>query len=205
MSRNPNNSTLVALACTACLSGLAMPAYARDGAVFLRGEIGNGRTEFDFSNGRDHSDRVYAARMGYYFNPYFAVEAFYGELFDGRVYENPLAGLSVDSKIDTAGIGVVGKKRFGEARGFFVQGRGGAARYKGTGTVTVVSDTYGSALTHRETYRTGDSNTGLYLGVGAGYDFSANVGVGVNYDLYRSGFDVIGNTRALTAALEIRF
>lgn len=206
MSRNTINSTLVALACAASLSGLAMPTHARDGAVFLRGEVGNGDSDFDFSStsDQDDSDRVHAARLGYYFNPYFAVEAFYGKLYDERVIEIPLVQFSLDAEVDAAGVGVVGKKRFGEARGFFVQGRGGAARYKGT--TTAISNPCASALPCRFVTRTDDSTTGLYLGVGAGYDFSTNVGVGVNYDLYKADFDDIGvNTRVLTAAVEIRF
>lgn len=206
MLRNTTHSTLLALACATGLASLATPAHALEGTFFLRGEIGQGDSDFDFSSTIDQSDsdRVYAGRAGYYFNPHFAVEAFHGKLYEERVVEVPFGLFSLDADVSVTGVGVIGKKRFGEDRGFFVQGRGGFAHYQGRTTITT-SPCAGPFLCPM-TMRTDDSTTKPYLGIGAGYDFNDRIGAGLNYDLYKADFgDTDIETRALTAAVEIRF
>jgi opacity protein-like surface antigen len=206
MSHATLASRITPLVCALILMAIAAPAHALDGTFFLRGEIGSGDSDLDFRSALDESgsDRAHAVRAGYYFNRYLAAEAFYGKLYDERVAETRFGEFSLDASLTAAGIGVVGKKRFGEGRGFFVQGRGGFARYKG-GTI-VVSNPCARLLPCRFVTRTKDAATKPYLGIGAGYDFNDNVGVGVNYDAYRADFDGFeAETRTLTAALEIRF
>jgi hypothetical protein len=197
---------ITTLVCALLLAGLAAPARALDGQFLLRGETGQGDSDFDFTSATDDSDndQVHAVRAGYYFHPNFAVEAFHGKLYDERVIEIPFGLFSLDAEVNATGIGVVGKKRFGEDRGFFVQARGGFAHYKGRTTVTT-SPCAGPFLCPM-VMRTDDSATKPYLGIGAGYDFNDRIGVGVNYDLYKADFgDIDVETRALTAAVEIRF
>jgi Outer membrane protein beta-barrel domain len=197
---------IMALACALVLAGLAAPAQALDGHFFLRGETGQGDSDFDFTSAIDDSDndQVHAVRAGYYFHPNFAVEAFHGKLYDERVIEIQFDLFTLDAEVNATGIGVIGKKRFGDERGFFVQGRGGFARYEGS-TTTTFNPCAGLRACPSVT-RTDDSATKPYLGIGAGYDFNDRIGVGVNYDLYKADLgDIDIETRALTAAVEIRF
>lgn len=206
MSRATLAYRIMPLVCALILAGLAAPAHALDGAFFLRGEIGNSDSDFDFRSATDESesDRMHAARVGYYFNRHFAVEAFYSRFYDDRVAESRFGEFSLDANLTAAGIGVIGKKRFGEDRGFFVQGRGGFARYKGS--TILISNPCAGPLPCRFVTRTADTATKPYLGIGLGYDFNENVGVGVNDDAYSADFDGFeAETRALTAAVEIRF
>lgn len=196
-------STLPLAAAMFCVA-IASPALARDGQFFLRGELGRADTDFDLGTTETQdNERIYAARAGYYFNRHFAVEGFYTKLNDDRVVELP--GLfTLDTEIHAAGVGMAGKKRFGEDRGFFIQARGGVARYKGS--TTAASNPCMGPLPCFFVTRSEDSQTGGYFGIGAGYDFNDNIGIGANYDAYRFEFDGIDtDTRVLTAAVEIRF
>lgn len=194
------------LAAALLLSGLATPAHARDGRFFLRGEIGNADSDFDFRSTDDkrNSERVRIARGGYYFNRHFAVEGFYGKLHDGRLLGPTDWTLAYGVQVDASGIGVVGKHRFGEGNGFFVQGRGGLARYRArasSGTNLCAGPIPCPRYSLAE-----EKQTRAYYGVGAGYDFNERVGIGVNYDIHGSEVDDVDiDTRALTASLEIRF
>jgi hypothetical protein len=203
---SPELYRLVAPLAALLLAGLATPAHARDGQFFLRGEIGNADSDFDFRSGDDTSDneRARTARAGYYFNRHFGVEGFYGKLYDGRLFGPTSWTISYDAQVNASGIGVIGKYRFGESRGFFVQGRGGLARYR---TRTTFAYNLCAGLVPCPTYElTEDDSTNAYYGVGAGYDFNKHVGVGVNYDVHESGTDSVDiDTRALTTSLEIRF
>lgn len=175
------NKTLLAMV----LAFTAAPAFANEGAAFIRAEAG--RTDLTV-DGVEGDDTGISVRGGYFFNQNFAVEGFYanyGEDSDG--------GARI--KADGYGVGVVGKANFGEApyTGFFINGRAGVAK----NTLDVRVAGLGSV---------DDTDTNYYIGVGGGYDFNRNVGISVNYDYQKPKvFDTRFKVETLTVGVEYRF
>lgn len=151
---------------------------------FVRVEGGHSQLHVD---GDSDGDTAWSLRGGYAFNPNFALEGFYSQLYDATA--DGVAG-----KVDGYGVGVVGKKNFGpEDTGFFVDGRVGLARDK----VKIGIAGLGSES---------DRSTRPYYGVGAGYDFNKNFGLSLNYDWNKvSAFDTDGKVKTLTMGAEYRF
>jgi hypothetical protein len=177
------------LACALALAGMSNIALANQaGTGFVRAEVGNTDVEFDvdgFGSGSD-SDTSYSLRGGYYFNPNFAVEAHYTNLYDQSE-----DGASIE--LSSFGVGVVGKKNLGvNTTGFFFSGRAGLETVKGE-----VDDGFGSAS---------DNSTNLYYGVGVGYDFNDTFGLSLNYDFRQADFDGIdADADTLSLGGEVRF
>jgi hypothetical protein len=167
---------------TLALATLSTSAFAEGAFVRVEG----GRSHLHTNGGSDNDD-AWSLRGGYAFNPYFALEGFYSNLYDKSD-----AGAS--AKVDGYGIGAVGKKSFGpDNTGFFIDGRAGVARNK---TEVAVAG-LGSES---------DTKTKPYYGVGAGYDFTRNFGMSLNYDWNRAeAFNLDGKVRTLTVGAEYRF
>jgi hypothetical protein len=162
------------------MAGYGSSALAADGSAYVRGEFGNSDVNVDIDGlgSDDDDDNAMVIGGGYYFTPNFAIDGFYGNLYD-----------TSDATLHAFGLGVVGKARFGDDKGFYVSGRLGMARLVGE---TDLLDS--------------DSTTRPYFGVGAGYDFNENVGLGVNYTRYNADFDDIEvDANTLTATVEFRF
>ncbi|PJK09127.1 hypothetical protein CO610_04020 [Lysobacteraceae bacterium NML95-0200] len=207
MFKNNKTLPLLSTALVAALAcGSAFAQSASNGQAFVRGEIG--RTHLD---NRDNSGRLkdnsFVLRGGYMFNPNVGVEGFYGRYY-GKSHK--FAGFNYDNDVDGYGIGAVGKVRFGDQAadtGFFGMGRAGYMRssYQASshGTVDGV-DIRRSRSTHSHQ---------PYFGIGAGYDFTPNMGVSVNYDYFRgndtrlptTGQKLRYSNRTLAAGFEYRF
>lgn len=159
------------------LAAVASPAFAGD--FFARGEVGTTRAEFSYGSASDSdNDTAYAVRGGY-MGKYFGVEGFYGQYYD-----NSFDG--ADLKADGYGFAVVGKYRFGEDKGFFIDGRLGLARTTLKASVDfvppvsspeTVSKAGPAAIAVSGEY----THTQPYAGVGVGYDFNQNYGITLNY------------------------
>ncbi|TXH67343.1 MAG: porin family protein [Lysobacteraceae bacterium] len=204
---NISGKTL-ALACIAALGAFGAPAMAADGNIFIRGEIGRADVEFDDSNGvnANEDDRSNIIRGGYYFNPYFGAEAFYGKLYRGRVEALSIPFIATtDAELSAYGIGAVAKRRFGDERGFYIQGRAGIASMKGE--ATVVSNPCGGPLPCAFVTRSDERSTKPYYGVSLGYDFNRTLGLGVNYDVLNTDFGdgLSADTGVMSLGLEVRF
>ena len=140
------------------LAGLSTSAMAAEGQGFVRGAIG--QTNVDVDGGGSDDDTAFSVGGGYYFNANFAVEGAYSKLYDKDGFD-----------LSSFGVGVVGKKNFGaDNSGFFIDGRIGLERVKGE--VPGASDTSNKA----------------YYGVGAGYDFSEQFGLSLNYTFHKADF-----------------
>ena len=168
------------------LAGASSVAAAADDSWFVRGDLGSGKLHVN-SFGSTDSDTAGGISGGYYFTPNFAIEGRwqdYGKHSDG-------VGDSV--KVDGWGLGVVGKYDFGpDNTGFYIDGRAGWARMHTKATAGGLSAS--------------DNSSKGYIGVGAGYDFNRNFGIGLNYEYAGlSGFGFSGHTNAWTGSIEARF
>lgn len=180
------------LAVGLALAGLSAPAFA-EGNGFVRFEAGRSNVDLSAEDvgSIDEKDTTWGVRGGYWFNPNIAVEGFYSQIYSTTVHDGPD---SYRLKLHGVGIGLVGKKNFGSAhQGFFISGRAGVAR--GVATVEYDDEVEGDATSAKP-----------YFGVGAGYDFSPNFGLSLNYDRLKAGEDGVNVTgKTLTLGLEARF
>lgn len=179
------------LAAGLVLAGLSAPVCA--GNAFIRGEVG--RSNMDFAvdgESVDDEDTTWGFRGGYWFNPNFAVEGFYSQVYSMSFDDGFNA---YDLKLHGVGVGVVAKKSFGgDHLGFFIGGRAGISR--GVATLEVDGDVEEAEA----------SSVEPYFGVNAGYDFSERFGLSLNYDRLRAdgdGYDIDADT--LTLGAELRF
>lgn len=168
MKKAASLATVLALAC------LSTPAFA-DGQGhqgFVRAEFG--KTDLDVSESGEPSvgddDTAIGLGGGYWFNANFGIEGNYTNQYDKQIVRG------IDLKVQSLGVGVVAKKNFGgDGNGFYLGGRAGAAQ--------IDAELRGDGFSAEE------SKTGSYFGVNAGYDFSRNFGLGVNYTRYQVDLD----------------
>lgn len=180
----------ISLAFALLLGAASMGAHAVEGnSGFISGELGYGDTEIDIDDfgSETDGDRSGAVRGGWYFTPNFAIEGVYANL-----YNRSGGGAEID--FDGWGAGLVGRVNFGQGgEGFYILGRAGVFSSKAEARV----DDLGSAS---------DSSTNPYYGVGAGWDFNHDLGIGLNYTFYDADLDGVSiETQALTATVEFRF
>lgn len=170
------------------LAGASSVAAAADNSWYVRGELGQSNISSNAFVGSSNSDTSGSLRAGYYFNPHIAVEGFYAN------YGNRTDAFGDKLSVDGWGVGVVAKQNFGaDNTGFFIQGRAGISRLHGS------LDTLGVNVWS-------SNKTKGYLGVGGGYDFNPNVGIGVNYDYTPAGSNGFsGHISTWTGGVEVRF
>lgn len=182
-------SVLKAGLALALLSLAGTAAAVESGSPFVRAELARSVVDVDVEGlGSDtDDDRAFLIGGGYYFTPNIAVEAFHTSLYD---YSEE--GYSADLK--GVGVGVVLRKNFGaDANGFYVAGRLGAFRARGSAEAEDVGSIDGNS-------------TKPYAGIALGYDFNEHVGAGVAYSMYRSDFDDLTvKARTLGLQVEVRF
>ena len=176
------------------LCAVSTAASATDASWFVRGEVGRSNVDFNASGlgSESDNDTSFSIRGGYFFNANFAIEGFYSKFYDKNfTYASPD---DTNLKLSAIGLGLVGKKNFGaDGNGFFIDGRAGLTR----GKVDTSISGFGSDSA---------TSTKPYFGVGAGYDFSRNFGLSLNYDHQKGdgdGLSVTANT--LTLGAEYRF
>lgn len=179
---------IIIVASLLALSGLSTAAMAADASSnwFVRAEGGTSQLSVSGVSGHGNSN-TFNIRTGYNFNQYFGVEGFYTQLADK-------SDSTYSVKVTGWGIGGVVKKNFGDNNtGFYIDGRAGLLRSDLKVSV--------SGLGHAS-----ENSTKGYFGVGAGYDFSHNVGMGLNYDYNDLGFkDLSGSIGTVTLDVEYRF
>ncbi len=185
------NKKLV-LAVGLALANLSTPALAGKG--FIRAEAGRSDIDVkldDVGRGSDR-DSTWGLRGGYWFNPGFAVEGFYSQVYSTSLDD----GFDTyNAKLHGVGVGVAVKHNFaGDHNGLFIGGRAGIAR--GVATLDIDGD-----LEEAEA-----SSAKPYFGVSAGYDFSQRFGLSLNYDhLQADGDGLDMKVDTVTLGAELRF
>jgi opacity protein-like surface antigen len=186
--------TLLAVSLLALAGASSVAAAADDDSWFVRGNLGSSRLNTnDF--GSFGSGTAAGVSGGYYFTPNLGLE---GRYMDYGKHDVPFVG-GGSARVDGFGIGVVGKWHFDPNNiGFYVDARGGFLR-----THTDVPD--GLQGGGGNVHLTDDHSSG-YIGVGAGWDFTRNFGIGANYEYAGArAFGVHGQTSTVTVDAELRF
>ncbi len=168
----------VLLASLLALAGFSAAASAADtNGWYLRGDLGSARVS---ASGLGHDDTFGgAARVGYFFNPNFAVEGGYVDFGSHSVFGGHL-------RVDAWGGGLVAKTHFDQnPTGWYVDGRLGVNRL------------------HASAFGVSGNTTKAYFGIGGGYDFSPNFGLSLNY-LYQDS-DSSSKAQLLSVGFEGRF
>jgi len=169
------HTTLAILA----LAGAALSptAFAQ---AYVGGSIGQSRVDLDCSGTTtcDRSDTAFKLFGGYMFTPNIGVEGVYYNQGKARLTgTDPLLGnVAVDYKGDGFGAYVLGVAPFDR---FSVFGKIGlvSAKIKGDASSSVLGTASAS-----------DRSTNLGWGIGAGYDFSKNLGARLEFERVRVEF-----------------
>ncbi|HEY2345167.1 MAG TPA: outer membrane beta-barrel protein [Xanthomonadaceae bacterium] len=185
--------TLLVASLLALAGASSVAVAADDDRWFVRGNVGSSNLNInDF--GSSSSAAAAGVSGGYCFNPNLGLE---GRYMDYGKHDNSFFGASV--RVDGWGIGVVGKWDFGPNNtGFYVDARGGFLR---TQTKVPAAFQGGGGTVHLT-----DNHSSGYIGAGAGWDFTRNFAIGVNYEYAGArAFGVHGQTGTWTGDAEIRF
>jgi len=168
---------------------------ASNGDVFVNGSIGNSHSDIDGLTKRN--DTGYSVNAGYRWNDTWGVEAGYVDLGKPEARGYPIGYQSYNLKLNVSGwtLGVNGKYKFNDR--WYVSARLGA--FFSTSKLTV--DGYpGDVNAH---------DTNVYVGFGAGYNITRNLGIGINFDRYEAKAKGIvtgtNNPYLLSGTLEYRF
>lgn len=178
----------------ALASSLMLPTLAMaDTGWYIDGSVG--QTSVD-DQGIDDSDTSFRIGTGWRFFENFGAEVGYQDL--GKVSDN-VNGTGVSASVETDGLyaGVAGKiPLYDGATGFYLSARAGMYWWDATGRIQ----------DGNTTVSIDDSDSDFYVGVGGGYDFNEQFGLGLAYDSYQVGdndADFSYGTWALTG--EVRF
>jgi len=184
------STTLLGLTLAALLSpGLALA----DTGLYMDGAVGRASVD---DQGIDDNDTGFRVGAGWRFVENFGAEIGYLDL--GEVGEEVAVG-GATASVETDGFyaGVAGKIPLYDANtGVYLSARAGLYFWDATGRVR-------SGAT---SVRLDESSNDLYFGVGAGYDFNEQFGVGVAYDRYQVGDESADlNYGLLSLTGEVRF
>jgi len=192
----------------ASLAVASVSAFAADGGnYFVNLGVGQSKYHVDQADDvkTDSHDTAVAARFGYLWHGAmdFGVETGYVDL--GKLVDNYKNGsASGHDEVHARGVLLGGNLTYRFSTPFYVQARGGWLYSYLDAKSRYSSPNYNSSDSFHGT------GNGWYAGVGAGYDFSRNFGVGLHYDNYHvraglGGYSEHGNVSAVTVQLEYRF
>ena len=165
---------LVALAAVATL-GVALPAAAQSlNAAYVGASIGQSKFSADCAGTStcDKNDTAWRIFGGYQFNQFIAAEVGYVDLgklsFSGTLLGTPFNGKIESTAFD---LSAVGSYHFTPEISVLGRIGGYASKTKTSGTNVISED---------------KSGTGLTFGLGAGYDFTKNLGARIEWQRYSS-------------------
>ncbi|AIF47596.1 porin family protein [Dyella japonica] len=180
---------------------LAAPLASRaavetgNGDLFVNASLGSAHS--DVSGLTKQDDFGYGVNVGYRWNDTWGVEAGYVDLGKPEAKGYPVYNNTYNLKLHVTGwtLGVNGKLNLAEH--WFLSARLGAFFSNTKLTVEGYSNDFSA------------NDTNLYVGVGAGYNFSRNLSVGINFDRYEAkAKGILTNTNnpyLLSGTVEYRF
>lgn len=178
----------------ALAAALALPTFAAaDTGLYVDGAVGQASVD---DEGIDDNDTAFRLGVGYRFLENFGAEIGYLDL--GEVSEEvAIGGATASVEADGFYAGVSGRIPLYETNtGFFLSARAGLYFWDATGRLRQGTTTV----------RLDDSDNDFYVGVGAGYDFNEQFGLGLTYDRYQLGDgDSDLNYGVISLAGEVRF
>lgn len=154
---------------------LAAPTLAlADTGWYIDGAVGQASVD---DQGIDDQDTAFRGGVGWRFLENFGAEVGYQDL--GKVGEEvAIGGATASVSTDGFYAGVSGKIPLYDANtGFYLNARAGLYFWDATGRLRDGSTSV----------RLDDSGNDFYVGVGAGYDFNEQFGLGLGYDRYQVG------------------
>ena len=175
---------------------LAVPSvYAQSSGSgwYIGGGIGQSKikldnSDFDFSGApvnKDDKDTGFKVFAGYNFTPIFGAELMYADMGKATVTADAGAGGSAKLEYKATSFALAGTARFQLGSAFTIMGRLGGAQNTAKLSVPSTSGLVG-ALLAAEGITPGSSTdktqTDVYFGLGAQYDFNRNFGVRLDYD-----------------------
>lgn len=198
------NKKMLALSTTAAMA--AMPAIcmaATPGNWFVSGQVGQSRLQGMTANNDTATGSAVMAGYRWDMNPQFQLGAEVGYANIGK-FSDSTTGIdtisTVDGKLDGYLAGVTGKLNF--TPNWYMSFEGGYfdARQKINASLTILPMTTSSYSTSNHT------KGSFYSGIGFGYDFGNNVGLGLDYNYFAdkdSQYDL--SSSMLSLRLEVRF
>lgn len=155
----------------ALAGALALPTLAlADNGLYVDGAIGQASVD---DNGIDDNDTAFRLGVGWRFVENFGAEIGYQDL--GEVGEEvAIGGATAEIEADGFYAGVAGRIPLQDS-GFFLSARAGVYFWDATGRFR-----QGTTAVRLE-----ESDNDFYVGIGAGYDFNEQFGIGIGYDRYQ--------------------
>ncbi|RMH93871.1 porin family protein [Lysobacter pythonis] len=192
----------------AMLAASVSPAFAAEDrtGLFFGGQIGRNSSAISGKNFKssDHdydtvSAFTWSVRGGYMLHPNWGMEMQYTHYGKKDISDY----FDITAKLKGVGVGVVGRKSFGEGdTGWFIRGRGGITRNDLILSYRLIPNSKRFSET--------ESKTSGYLGFGVGYDITPHFNVNANIDSSTAKANsIISGTNVVmvnfTVGLEMRF
>lgn len=186
------------------LAALSFTSYAEEnvyiGAEYLSGDMDTGISNVTGAS-LDESTNGYKFLIGYKANASVAIEGFYADFGEAKLSGSPGDTFVYD------GIGYIflanGTLKY-EVTGLGVAGKFNADisdKFKLNATLGLLSWTSTVSLTGYDS--DDDNGTDLFFGVGATYDITENVGIGVGYEMYQFGGDTDIDMKSLNLGVRV--
>ena len=195
------NKNMLALSLTAALAAVpAIGMAAQPGNWFISGQVGESKLQGLAAANDTATGSAFMAGYRWDLNPMFQLGGEVGYVNTGT-YKDRVAGPPVttaDAKLDGFLAGVTGKVNF--TPNWYLDFEGGFFNAKQTTSGTTWSiDTSSS-------YGQSHTKGSFYSGIGVGYDFSQNIGLGLHYNYFEDKDGQVDLSSYMTTLrLEVRF
>jgi opacity protein-like surface antigen len=195
---NTMNKKILALSLIAAAAAVPAASFAAPpGNAFISGQIGQSTLQGMSASNDTATGSAFMGGYRWDINPQFQLGAEAGYANIGK-FSDSYYGTNVDAKLDGWLVGATGKLNF--TPNWFMSFEGGyfGARQRASGSTFVAGNLVSASQSH--------TKGSWYTGVGFGYDFSNNVGLGLNYNYFadKDGqLDLSSNMVSLR--MEVRF